>query len=89
MWFIFALLVMLFWGTSDLFYKKGADQKEEHTHLKTVVAVGVVMGVHAIFILLTNDIGYDLKNILIYLPVSSMYILSMAIGYFGLRYLEL
>ena len=89
MWFIFALLVMLFWGTADLFYKKSADQEEKHTHLKTVVAVGIVMGVHAIFTLITNDINYDLKNIVMYLPVSSMYILSMAIGYFGLRYLEL
>lgn len=89
MWFIFALLVMLFWGTADLFYKKSADQEEKHTHLKTVAAVGIVMGAHAIFTLLTNDLNYDFKNILMYLPVSSMYILSMAIGYFGLRYLEL
>ena len=57
--------------------------------MKTVVAVGFVMGVHAVFLLLTNEIDYNLKNILIYLPVSSMYILSMTIGYFGLRYLEL
>ena len=89
MWFIFALLVMLFWGAADLFYKKSADQEEKHTHLKTVVAVGIVMGAHAIFTLITNDINYDFKNIVMYLPVSSMYILSMAIGYFGLRYLEL
>lgn len=89
MWFLFALLVMFFWGAADLFYKKSADFKETHTHLKTVVAVGIVMGMHAFFTLLTNELNYDLKNILIYLPVSSMYILSMAIGYFGLRYLEL
>ena len=89
MWFIFALLVMVFWGTADLFYKKSADPDEKYTHLKTVAAVGIVMGIHAIFVLLTNDLNYDFKNILIYLPVSFMYILSMAIGYFGLRYLEL
>ena len=89
MWFIFALLVMVFWGTADLFYKKSADPNEKYTHLKTVAAVGIVMGIHAIFVLLTNDLNYDFKNILIYLPVSFMYILSMAIGYFGLRYLEL
>ena len=88
MWFLFALLVMFFWSVADLFYKKSADTKETNTHLKTVVAVGIVMGIHAIFILLTNELNYDFKNILIYLPVSSMYILSRAIGYFGLRYLE-
>ena len=62
MWFLFALLVMLFWGIADLFYKKSADQKEAHTHLKTVVAVGLVMGIHAIFILLTNELEYDFKK---------------------------
>ena len=39
--------------------------------------------------LIFGDIGYDFKNLLIYLPVSIMYILSMTIGYLGLRYLEL
>ncbi len=34
-------------------------------------------------------INYDFRNLLIYLPVSAMYILSMTVGYFGLKYLEL
>ncbi len=89
MWFVYALLTMLAWGTADLFYKKGADDGERFTHLKTSIMVGVVMGAHAIFTLIFGDIGYDFKNLLIYLPVSAMYILSMTVGYFGLRYLEL
>ena len=88
-WFIFALCTMLFWGTADLFYKKGADENDKYSHLKTVIAVGAVMGIHAIFTLIFGDIGYNFINILKYLPVSLMYILSMAVGYFGLRYLEL
>ncbi|MDD6995553.1 MAG: EamA family transporter [Candidatus Borkfalkiaceae bacterium] len=88
-WFIFALCTMLLWGTADLFYKKGADEGDKYSHLKTVIAVGVVMGAHAIFTLIFGDIGYNFVNILKYLPVSLMYILSMAVGYFGLRYLEL
>ena len=63
MWFLYALLVMLFWGAADLFYKKSACEEEKHTHLKTVVAVGFVMGIHAVFTLLTNDLNYDFKNI--------------------------
>lgn len=89
MWFMFALATMLCWGTADLFYKKGADESDRYSHLKITVIVGLVMGIHAVFTLLTNDIGYDFTNILIYLPVSSMYIISMTVGYFGLRYLEL
>jgi len=89
MWFIFALLVMLFWGGADLFYKKSANPDKKYTHLKTVIAVGLIMGIHAFFTIFTNKLGYDIKNIVIYLPVSLMYILSMIIGYFGLKYLEL
>jgi len=88
-WFWFALLTMLAWGAADLFYKKGADEKDKYSHLKTVIAVGVVMGLHAIITLLTSDVEYNFINLLKYLPVSLMYILSMAVGYFGLRYLEL
>ncbi len=89
MWFVFALLTMLAWGTADLFYKKGANSDEKYSHLKTSIMVGLVMGAHAIFTLIFGDIGYDFRNLYIYLPVSSMYILSMTVGYFGLRYLEL
>ncbi len=89
MWFVFALLTMLAWGTADLFYKKGANEGERFSHLKTSIMVGLVMGAHAIFTLIFSDINYDFRNLYVYLPVSAMYILSMTVGYFGLRYLEL
>lgn len=89
MWFVYALLTMLAWGAADLFYKKGADDTERFSHLKTSIMVGAVMGAHAILTLLFTDIQYDFRNLLIYLPVSAMYILSMTVGYFGLRYLDL
>ncbi len=88
MWFIFALVTLIAWGTADLFYKKGADEEDKYSHLKTSMMVGLVMGIHAIFMLIFTDMNYDFRNILIYFPVSFMYILSMTIGYFGLRYLE-
>ncbi len=89
MWFVYALLTMLAWGTADLFYKKGADENERFSHLKTSIMVGLVMGAHAVFMLVFSDVGYDFLNLIIYLPVSAMYILSMTVGYFGLRYLDL
>lgn len=89
-WFAFALCTMLAWGAADLFYKKGADEKDKYSHLKTTIMVGLVMGAHAIWVLLTTgDLNYEFSNLLIYMPVSAMYILSMTVGYFGLRYLEL
>ncbi len=89
MWFVFALATLLSWGIADLFYKKGANEKDKYSHLKTSMIVGIVMGIHAICMLIFTDMNYNFINILIYLPVSLMYILSMTIGYFGLRYLEL
>lgn len=89
-WFLFTLLTTFLWGVADLFYKKGAENgKEKHSHLLTGVMVGLVMGTHAIFTLLTGDIGYNPVNILVYLPVSLCYIISMVVGYVGLKYLEL
>lgn len=88
MWFAFAFATLIAWGVADLFYKKGADENDKYSHLKTSMMVGLVMGLHAIFMLIFTDMNYDFTNILIYLPVSAMYILSMTIGYFGLKYLE-
>ncbi len=89
MWFIFALITFFAWGTADLFYKKGSVESERYSHLKTSVMVGLVMGIVAVGTIIIKDIDYDPINLLIYLPVSLMYILSMTVGYFGLRYLEL
>lgn len=88
MWFVNALIVLLCWGAADLFYKAGADENDRYSHLKTSIMVGLVMGIHAICVLIFTDISYDPTNLLIYFPVSAMYILSMTVGYFGLRYLE-
>ncbi len=89
MWFFFALMTFLAWGTADLFYKKGAVENERYSHLKTSIMVGLVMGLVAIGTLIFGNVGYRPINFLIYLPVSIAYISSMIIGYFGLRYLEL
>ena len=89
MWFLFALITFLAWGTADLFYKKGSVESERYSHLKTSIMVGIVMGITAIGTIVFKGIDYDPMNLLIYLPVSAMYILSMTVGYFGLRYLEL
>lgn len=89
MWLIFALLTTLSWAFADLFYKKGAAPDDKQSHIKTVIMVGLVMGIHGVAYMLINGIVFSPVSLLTYLPVSSMYILSMAIGYFGLRYIEL
>ncbi|MBR5125158.1 MAG: DMT family transporter [Oscillospiraceae bacterium] len=87
-WLFFSIATAVLWGTAELFYKKGAVPTEKYSHLKICVCVGIVMGAHAIFTLLTQDINYNPVNLLIYLPVSLFYIISMAFSYFGMRFLE-
>jgi len=87
-WLFFAIGTAVLWGAAELFYKKGARPDEKYSHLKICVWVGVVMGIHAIFTLLTQDINYNPINIIRYLPVSLFYIISMAFSYFGMRFLE-
>lgn len=88
MWLFFALATTFIWGLAELFYKKGALPQEKYAHLKICVTVGVVMGIHALFSLITKDINYDPMNLIKYLPVSLCYILSMAFSFFGMRFIE-
>ena len=89
MWFVFALFTTLIWGGADLFYKKGSAFEDRYSDLKIVTAVGAVMGIHAVFYMLTNSLSVPFFAVVKYLPVSFFYILSMFLGYKGLRYLEL
>ena len=90
MWFTFAIIALLCWSGSDLFSKIGCqDAKDKYSHLKMVMAVGVVMGLHAAWEVFVKGVEINGSIVLTYLPVSCLYILSMAIGYLGLRYIEL
>ncbi len=88
MWLILALTALLFWSGSDLFSKMGSKPNDKYSHWKMVIAVGLVMGIHAIIEMLTGT-PVSFHAILYYLPASSMYILSMIFGYVTLRYIEL
>ena len=85
-----AVIALLCWSGSDLFSKIGCqDAKDKYSHLKMVMAVGVVMGLHAAYEVFVKGVEINGSILLTYLPVSMLYILSMAIGYLGLRYIEL
>ncbi len=88
MWLFFTLVTTLLWGTAELFYKKGSHEERKYDHLRVCILVGAVMGIHAVFTLLTADISYDFRNLIAYLPVSLCYIVSMACSFFGIRFIE-
>ena len=91
-WFFLSVITMLCWGAADLFYKKGTDESDKLSHLKIAVWVGLVMGICAFALLPFTETSFDIasffRNALAYSPASLAYIISMVIGYAGLRYLE-
>ncbi len=90
MWFWLSIAALLCWSGSDLFSKIGCrDGSDRYSHLKMVMAVGIVMGLHAAYEIFVGGTVINLDILLTYLPVSLLYIGSMALGYLGLRYIEL
>ncbi len=90
MWFWLSMITLLCWSGSDLFSKLGCrGEDDKYSHLKMVIAVGVVMGLHAAWEVFVGGVIINADIILTYLPVSLLYIGSMAMGYLGLRYIEL
>lgn len=89
MWFWLSLITLLCWSGSDLFSKIGCRGQDKYAHLKMVMAVGVVMGIHAAYEIFISGAEISAGILLTYLPVSALYILSMTLGYVGLRYIEL
>ena len=89
MWFWLALIALLCWSGSDLFSKIGCRGNDKYAHLKMVIAVGIIMGIHALYEIFVGGVEVTWHVILTYLPVSLLYISSMTLGYIGLRYIEL
>lgn len=90
MWFWLAIIALLCWSGSDLFSKIGCrDRRDKYNPLKMVIAVGVVMGIHAAYEIFIGGAVVTWSVIWTYLPVSLLYIGSMTLGYVGLRYIEL
>ena len=90
MWFWLSLATLICWSGSDLFSKIGCrDAEDKYSHLKMVMAVGLVMGLHAMYEIFIGGTEISLEIIWTYMPVSLLYIGSMVMGYVGLRYIEL
>ena len=89
-WFWFSIIALLCWSGSDFFSKIGCrDAKDKYSQFKMVMAVGVIMGIHALYEIFFHHVEISWQVIWTYLPVSLLYIGSMTLGYVGLRYIEL
>ena len=91
-WFVCAVVCTVGWSFSDLFSKKGADPSDRRSHIRQAVWTGLMLGIVSVGLLAATGRTFSparfLRSALIYLPVSACYMISMIIGYAGLRYLE-
>ena len=53
-WFFLSLVTLLAWSGSDLFSKMGSKPADKHSHWKIVAAVGLIMGLHAVVMIIVN-----------------------------------
>ena len=89
-WFWFSIIALLCWSGSDFFSKIGCrEASDKYSQYKMVMAVGAIMGLHAVYEIFIGGVEISWEVIWTYLPVSLMYIGSMTLGYVGLRYIEL
>ncbi len=89
-WFWFAIITLLCWSGSDFFSKIGCrDAADKYSQFKMVMAVGLVMGLHAAYQVFCSDVLFTWGIYVRYLPISLLYIGAMVLGYAGLRYIEL
>lgn len=86
--FIQSILAMLCWSGSDIFSKVGTKNDDKNSQWKVGACVGGIMGIHALYMVLTGT-PFSFSDMILYLPASLLYIASMLIGYMGLRYIEL
>ena len=88
----FALIATLFWGLSDVFFKKSTDKNDPYSHLRILFIIGLFMGGQALYELYKLYAAggtYSLETIWIYIPISFLYIVSMGIDFVGYRYLRI
>ena len=66
MLFLYAIIAMFCWSGSDLFSKMGTKLNDKFSHLKVGIAVGLIMGFHAIYEVTFGNIPLTLNDIWIY-----------------------
>lgn len=104
MYFIFALVALLCWSCSDLFSKMGTDQNDKNSHWRVFIAIGLIMGLHAVISIVASIFipagegewwrtviytDFTPLDFVRYLPVAFIYLLAMVFAYVGHRYIEL
>ena len=71
-----------------MFSKIGSPSDDKYSHWRIVMAVGGVMGIHALIELICG-VEFNPMDFVYYSPAIICYVASMILGYVGLRYIML
>ncbi len=64
MWFVLSIIALVCWSGSDFFSKIGSKPDDRLSHWKMVMAVGLVMGLHALYEIAVGGVVITLSDII-------------------------
>ena len=92
-WLLITLLATVSWGFTDLFSKMSVDDNDKDFYIKLTIWTGLATGVLFILILPFSESKMPVVELatkyVVFIPTTLLYILSIILGFVGLRYLEL
>lgn len=92
-WLLITLLATVSWGFTDLFSKMSVDDNDKDFYIKLTIWTGLATGVLLILILPFSESKMPVVELatkyVVFIPTTLLYILSIILGFVGLRYLEL
>ncbi|MEA4911878.1 MAG: EamA family transporter [Oscillospiraceae bacterium] len=88
MWVVFAVLTVLFWGTSDVLFKNVSDRGEAD-ELILLAMNGTVYGVSCLVYWAATGTAFSFASLVKYIPIAAVYIGSMLFYYKMLPHIKI
>ena len=92
-WLILTLISTISWGVTDVFSKMSVDENDKDFHIKLTIWTGMAMGVLFLMLLPFSESKASIIELsakyIEFVPPALLYIISIMVGFVGLKYLEL
>jgi len=92
MWFVLALIAVVFWGVEDVYMRLGTDPRDKYSQYRISVWTGICFTVLALLVTPWSESGLGVIKVLInnpyFLLIPALYALTLILSHVGFRYLE-
>lgn len=92
MWFILALIAVVFWGVEDVYMRLGTNPQDKYSQYKISVWTGIWFALLALVATPWSESGLGVIKVLInnpyFLLIPALYALTLILSHVGFRYLE-